>query len=98
MSGSTTKLIKKALLASAIAVTSVCSLNSYAGFDVSNGDLVDGNGTPFVMRGINYPHAWFSDKYNESFPAMASTGANVVRVVLSNIVDEISTYYQQYNE
>jgi len=28
---------------------------SFGGFFISNGQLVDNNGTPFVMRGINYP-------------------------------------------
>ncbi|HEU5137742.1 MAG TPA: cellulase family glycosylhydrolase [Steroidobacteraceae bacterium] len=57
---------------------------SFAGFSVSNGQLVDNNGTPFVMRGINYPYTWFQSRpTQQDFAAMAATGANTVRLVLS---------------
>ncbi len=57
---------------------------SFAGFSVSNGQLVDNNGTPFVMRGINYPYTWYQTRpTQQDFAAMAATGANTVRLVLS---------------
>ncbi|HEY6126251.1 MAG TPA: BACON domain-containing carbohydrate-binding protein [Steroidobacteraceae bacterium] len=57
---------------------------SFAGFSVSNGQLVDNNGTPFVMRGINYPYTWYQSRpTQQDFAAMAATGANTVRLVLS---------------
>ncbi len=57
---------------------------SFAGFSVSNGQLVDNNGTPFVMRGINYPYTWYQSRpTQQDIAAMAATGANTVRYVLS---------------
>jgi mannan endo-1,4-beta-mannosidase len=57
---------------------------SMAGFSIQNGQLVDNNGMPFVMRGINYPYTWFqSQPTQQDFAAMSATGANTVRIVLS---------------
>ncbi len=44
------------------------------------------NDQPFVMRGVNYPYAWFrnSEDTEQQFAAIAATGANAVRVVLAN--------------
>src|SRR5688572_22952404 len=59
---------------------------SQAGFFIQNGRLMDDNGNPFVMRGINYPFAWFTSRYpaqtQQDFVNMAATGANTVRLVL----------------
>ncbi|MBN1500179.1 MAG: cellulase family glycosylhydrolase [Spirochaetes bacterium] len=54
------------------------------GFSISGGVLTDGMGNPFIMRGINYPHAWFQSKLTSSLKQISSYGANTVRVVLSN--------------
>lgn len=57
---------------------------SMAGFSIQNGQLVDNNGVAFVMRGINYPYTWFQSRpTQQDFAAMAATGANTVRIVLS---------------
>jgi mannan endo-1,4-beta-mannosidase len=57
---------------------------SLAGFSIQNGQLVDNNNVPFVMRGINYPYTWFQSRpTQQDFAAMSATGANTVRVVLS---------------
>jgi mannan endo-1,4-beta-mannosidase len=57
---------------------------SMAGFSIQNGQLLDNNGVPFVMRGINYPYTWFqSQPTQQDFAAMSATGANTVRIVLS---------------
>ena len=57
---------------------------SFGGFFISNGQLVDNNGTPFVMRGVNYPYTWFQSRNTQQdLAAIAATGANSVRVVLS---------------
>ena len=57
---------------------------SFAGFSVSNGQLVDNNGTPFVMRGVNYPYTWYPSRpTQQDFATIAATGANTVRLVLS---------------
>ena len=57
---------------------------SLAGFSIQGGQLVDDNGVPFIMRGINYPYTWFQSRpTQQDFAAMAATGANTVRIVLS---------------
>ena len=53
------------------------------GFHVVGDQLLDANGVPFALRGINHPHAWFPERLREAIPAIAATGANSVRVVLS---------------
>ncbi len=69
----------------------VCALllipaTSEAGFFVQNGRLLDDNGTPFVMRGVNYPFAWFTQRYpaqtQQDLANIAATGANTLRIVL----------------
>ncbi len=54
------------------------------GFYVSGTKLYDANGSEFIMRGVNHAHTWFKDKLEVSLDAIASTGANTVRIVLSN--------------
>ena len=54
------------------------------GFTVKGNQLLDANGNEFVMRGINHSHTWFQDKLKTAIPAMANTGANTVRIVLSS--------------
>ena len=57
---------------------------SFAGFFISNGQLVDNNGTPFIMRGVNYPYTWFQSRNTQQdLAAIAATGSNTVRIVLS---------------
>lgn len=76
------------LLFLVVAILATAGVNtSYAqerGFYVENGRLYEANGSVFVMRGVNYPHAWFAHQTAASIPAIAATGANTVRVVLSN--------------
>ncbi len=59
----------------------------FAGFAISNGQLVDNNGTPFVMRGVAYPYTWFSWRgaatVQQDLTNIAATKANTVRYVLS---------------
>lgn len=57
---------------------------SNGGFQVKGTALYDANGNQFIMRGINHPHSWFQDKLDTAIPAIAETGANTVRVVLSD--------------
>ena len=61
-------------------------LSAHAGFSVEGTQILDTHGKPFVMRGVNYPYAWFSHSQNTAaqFSAIASTGSNTVRVVLSS--------------
>ncbi|NLS12523.1 cellulase family glycosylhydrolase [Vibrio sp. SM6] len=55
-----------------------------AGFHVNAGQLLDGNGQPFVMRGVNHGHAWFADKMASTIADIAHYKANTVRMVISN--------------
>jgi len=52
------------------------------GIRISNGRLVEANGTALVLRGINHPHTWFKTQ-TSSFANIKAAGANAVRVVLS---------------
>lgn len=62
----------------------ILALPAQAGFFVENGILFDNNGNPFIMRGISFPHTWFQQNTTAGIPAVAATGANCVRLVLSN--------------
>lgn len=54
------------------------------GFYADGTIIRDANGNPFVIRGINVAHAWFTGETETSIKAIAKTGANAVRVVLSD--------------
>jgi mannan endo-1,4-beta-mannosidase len=57
---------------------------SFAGFSISNGQLVDNNGTPFVMRGVAYPYTWFQTQpVQQHIANIGAMGFNTVRYVLS---------------
>ncbi|UQZ37323.1 carbohydrate-binding protein [Paenibacillus sp. PK3_47] len=45
---------------------------------------MDAAGQPFVMRGVNHAHTWYKDQLSAAIPAIAKTGANTVRIVLSD--------------
>ncbi|MEW1686739.1 cellulase family glycosylhydrolase [Streptomyces sp. NPDC091265] len=53
------------------------------GLHISNGRLLEGNGNDFVMRGVNHAHAWYPGE-TQSLADIKATGANTVRVVLSD--------------
>lgn len=74
----------KALLRGCVLGAGVWVPSVWAGFSVSGTQLLNGNGQPFVMRGINHAHTWYSNKTNSAIADIAKTGANTVRVVLSN--------------
>lgn len=57
---------------------------STGGFYVNGTKLYDANGNEFMMRGVNYPHAWFTGNYSTSLAAIKNAGANCVRIVLSD--------------
>ena len=63
---------------------SLSSPNAWAGFSVGGNQLIDANGNTFVMRGVNYPHTWYTSRTSQAISDIASIGANTVRVVLSN--------------
>lgn len=57
---------------------------SVKGFYVSGTTLYDATGSPFVMRGVNHAHTWYKNDLGTAIPAIAATGSNTVRIVLSN--------------
>ncbi len=69
---------------SALLFTNLDAQAESAGFHVSGTTILDANGNSFVMRGINVPHAWYTQYTSRSLAAIAATGANTVRVVLSD--------------
>jgi len=54
------------------------------GFYIEGSTLYDANGVPFVMRGINHAHTWYKGQESIAIPAIARTGANTIRIVLSD--------------
>ncbi|GGD02794.1 glycoside hydrolase family 5 protein [Aquisalinus flavus] len=76
-----------ALMAGVSACSSLSSGNGpvpQKGFSVAGDRLLDATDTPFVMRGINHPHAWQRQRTAKALPEIAATGANIVRVSLSS--------------
>jgi mannan endo-1,4-beta-mannosidase len=63
-------------------VVAIQPAHAAVGIRVSNGVLVEGNGTPLKLRGINHPHVWYTNQ-TSSFANIKAAGANSVRVVLS---------------
>ncbi|GAA0735802.1 glycoside hydrolase family 5 protein [Dactylosporangium roseum] len=61
------------------------------GLHVSGRDIVEADGTSFVMRGVSHPYAWKKDQ-RRSFADIKELGANSVRVVLTSDVgaDEVA--------
>jgi mannan endo-1,4-beta-mannosidase len=58
---------------------------SFGSFIISStGQIMDANGVPFIMRGINYPYTWFQSRpTQQDLAAIKATGSNTVRIVLS---------------
>ncbi|WP_081756939.1 fibronectin type III domain-containing protein, partial [Gorillibacterium massiliense] len=54
------------------------------GFYIKGTTLYDANGNPFVMRGINHAYTWYKGQESVAIPAIAQTGANTIRIVLSD--------------
>ena len=54
------------------------------GFKVSGTKLLDSNGNEFIIRGINHAHNWYKSTDTTAITAISKTGANSVRIVLSN--------------
>ncbi|GGM87423.1 hypothetical protein GCM10007977_106730 [Dactylosporangium sucinum] len=70
------------------------------GLHVSGREVVEGDGSPFVMRGISHPYAWMQDQ-RQAFADIKRLGANTVRVVLTRqttapeVADVVATCKQQ---
>ena len=79
------KMVVCLLLFTAFCTTASLQVSAaQKGFYVSGTTLYDANGNPFIMRGANYPHAWYADKYETAIPAIANKGFNTIRIVLAD--------------
>lgn len=67
-----------------IPVPTVSAQASVEGFYVDGTTLYDATDQPFVMRGVNHAHTWYKNDLSTAIPAIAATGSNTVRIVLSN--------------
>ncbi len=80
-----TTLKKPLLQKTALALlTSAMVAPAFAGWSVNGTQVLDPNGNAFVFRGVNHAHTWYADRLTQSLKDIAATGANSVRVVLSN--------------
>jgi mannan endo-1,4-beta-mannosidase len=52
------------------------------GIHVSNGRVLEGSGSDFVMRGVNHAYAWYAGQ-TTAISDIGAKGANTVRVVLA---------------
>lgn len=62
----------------------IAPFSSHAGLHIANGVLYEGNGHPFEIRGISHAHTWYLNQLDHALDGIAATGANTVRIVLSN--------------
>lgn len=69
---------------SPLTVTTNSASGNAAGFYINGNTLYDANGVPFVMRGINHAYTWYKGQESTAIPAIAATGANTIRIVLSD--------------
>ncbi len=53
------------------------------GLHISGRNIVEANGSNFVMRGVSHAYVWYTSQ-NSSFANIKSLGANTVRVVLGS--------------
>lgn len=65
-------------------ITEAAKTFEHEGFYVSGTSLYDAAGSEFIMRGVNHAHTWFKGELNAALTAIAETGANTVRIVLSD--------------
>ncbi|MDI6099324.1 cellulase family glycosylhydrolase [Actinoplanes sp. NEAU-A12] len=73
-----------AVLTAAVAVfVAAQPAQAAAGFTVSGTRIIDGNGNPFLMRGVNHAHTWYPTR-TASLADIKTLGANTVRVVLAS--------------
>jgi mannan endo-1,4-beta-mannosidase len=54
------------------------------GINVRENHLLDAKGETLLLRGVNFPHAWYPARTRESLEASKTLGINAARMVLSN--------------
>lgn len=50
-------------------------------FHVQKTQLIDAKGQPFIIAGVNNPHAWLGEKSYHALDEIAASGANTLRIV-----------------
>lgn len=71
----------KRLFLSMVAVLTAFILQAQETFTTSGVQLKDATGQPFIIVGMNNPHAWFGERAYQALDDIASTHANTVRIV-----------------
>lgn len=71
----------KRLFLSMVAVLTAFILQAQETFTTSGVQLTDATGQPFIIVGMNNPHAWFGEQAYLALDDIASTHANTVRIV-----------------
>jgi mannan endo-1,4-beta-mannosidase len=76
--------IAGAAIAALVGTTVVLAQPAHAatGLRVSGSNVVEANGSTFIMRGTSHAHVWYQTQ-TSSFANIKAAGANTVRVVLS---------------
>jgi mannan endo-1,4-beta-mannosidase len=70
------------LAAGASIFVAVQPASAAVGLHISGRNIVEANGSNFILRGVSHAHTWFPTQ-TSSFANIKSLGANAVRVVLS---------------
>ena len=71
----------KAILLTILLAFSSMEILAQEGFTIQGSQLIDATGHPFIIAGINNPHAWFHERAYQALDDIAATGANTVRFV-----------------
>lgn len=58
-----------------------CILQAQNVFTTRGTQLIDATGQPFIIVGMNNPHAWFGERAYEALDEIAAIRANTVRIV-----------------
>lgn len=82
-----------------ITTQSTVQASSSGSFYTYKGQIYDANNQPFIMRGVNNPHAYYYDDSLNALENIKSLGFNTVRVVwcASNFTYSTSACKQQYH-
>jgi mannan endo-1,4-beta-mannosidase len=71
------------LAAAASLFLSIQPAAAASGLHIEGTNIVEANGRPFIMRGVNHAHVWYTNQ-TSSFANIKALGANTVRVVLGS--------------
>lgn len=71
----------KRLFISIFLIMCVCILQAQNVFTTRGTQLIDATGQPFIIVGMNNPHAWFGERAYEALDEIAAIRANTVRIV-----------------